>query len=153
MKDYKRITMREFAEVTGDKIYNRLAELEDKIESGELVDRNEYLDYLMAAKDISQLTDKEIEFFAKHNASVREEAMPKMSHLIDENSKLRARLKKAVEIKPDTFVYRIIEGDFIESIPFTFLRIYEAQELEKYHFFNTRAKAEERLKELQGGER
>ena len=26
------------------KIYNRLAELEDKIESGELVDRNEYLD-------------------------------------------------------------------------------------------------------------
>ena len=42
---------------------NRLAELEDKIDSGELVDRNEYLDHLMAAKDTSALTDKEIEFF------------------------------------------------------------------------------------------
>ena len=38
MKDYKRITMREFAVVTGDAIYNRLAELEDKIERGELVE-------------------------------------------------------------------------------------------------------------------
>lgn len=54
------------------KIYNRLAELEDKIESGELIDRNEYLDRLMAAKDISGMTDKEIEFFAKHNERVRE---------------------------------------------------------------------------------
>ena len=54
------------------KIYNRLAELEDKIERGELIDRNEYLDRLMAAKDISGMTDKEIEFFAKHNARVRE---------------------------------------------------------------------------------
>lgn len=42
MNDYKRLTMREFAGVTGHAIYNRLAELEDKIESGELVDRNEY---------------------------------------------------------------------------------------------------------------
>lgn len=41
MKDYKRITMREFAVVTGDAIYNRLAELEDKIESGEIVDCKE----------------------------------------------------------------------------------------------------------------
>lgn len=38
MSDYKRITMREFAGVTGDNIYNRLAELEDKIESGALVE-------------------------------------------------------------------------------------------------------------------
>ena len=42
MKDYKRITMREFAGVTGDAIYNRLAELEDKIERGELVSAAEY---------------------------------------------------------------------------------------------------------------
>lgn len=39
MSDYKRITMREFAGVTGDNIYNRLAELEDKIERGELIER------------------------------------------------------------------------------------------------------------------
>lgn len=38
MSDYKRITMREIAGVTGDNIYNRLAELEDKIERGELVE-------------------------------------------------------------------------------------------------------------------
>lgn len=52
--------------------YIRLAELENKIESGEIIDRNEYLDRLMAAKDISGMTDKEIEFFIKHNARVRE---------------------------------------------------------------------------------
>ena len=56
-------------------IYNRLAELEDKIESGEIVDRNAYLDYLMAAKNTSELTDKEIEFFVKHNAEVRKQAV------------------------------------------------------------------------------
>lgn len=38
MKDYKRITMREFAGVIGDTVYNRLAELEDKIEAGTLVE-------------------------------------------------------------------------------------------------------------------
>ena len=74
MNNYKRITMREFAGVTGDATYNRLAELEDKIENGELIDRDEYLDRLMAAKDISGMTDKELEFFAKHNARVRENA-------------------------------------------------------------------------------
>lgn len=57
------------------KIYNRLAELEDKIESGELVERDEYIDRLMTAKDISGMTDKELEFFAKHNAKVRKEAV------------------------------------------------------------------------------
>lgn len=78
---YQRITQRRETPLVmsmwaGDshslKIYNRLAELEDKIESGELIDRNEYLDRLMAAKDISGMTDKEIEFFAKHNERVRE---------------------------------------------------------------------------------
>lgn len=53
MKEYQRITERRetpfvMSMWAGDseslKIYNRLAELEDKIESGELVDRNEYLD-------------------------------------------------------------------------------------------------------------
>lgn len=53
MKEYQRITERREAPLVmsmwaGDseslKIYNRLAELENKIESGELVDRNEHLD-------------------------------------------------------------------------------------------------------------
>lgn len=92
MNDYKRITMREFAKVTGDAIYKRLAELEDKIESGELVDRNSYLDRLMAAKDISGMTDKELEFFAKHNARVRENADAEIARLNAEIAELRIRL-------------------------------------------------------------
>lgn len=55
--------------------YTRLHELEDKIECGELIDRDEYIDRLMVAKDISGMTDKELEFFAKHNARVREQAV------------------------------------------------------------------------------
>lgn len=51
----------------------RLGELEDKIESGELCDRKEVIDRLMTAKDTSTLTDKEIEFFIKHNEAVRKE--------------------------------------------------------------------------------
>lgn len=81
MKEYQRITERRETPLVmsmwaGDshslKIYNRLVELENKIESGEIIDRNEYLDRLMAATDISGMTDKEIEFFIKHNARVRE---------------------------------------------------------------------------------
>lgn len=109
MKDYKRLTkwkINKFSQKPEADLKDkhsepivaitRLAELEDKIESGELVDRNAYLDYLMAAKDISGMTDREIEFFAKHNARVREAAFPKMSRLIDENAELRARLEFAM---------------------------------------------------------
>ena len=95
MKDYERLTERdEFgnADIIGvdseilasaldfDKLnkltfaLNKFADLEDKIESGELVDRDEYLDRLMETKYISGMTDKELEFFAKHNARVRENA-------------------------------------------------------------------------------
>lgn len=107
MKDYKRITVSNDSFCTNcdgicfcktsckiQDILQRLIELENKIERGELVDRNEYLDYLMEAKDTSALTDKEIEFFVKHNARVRENAVPKKSRLIDENAELRARLEK-----------------------------------------------------------
>lgn len=53
MKEYYRLTERRETPFTmltwtGDivslTVYNRLAELEDKIESGELVDRNEHID-------------------------------------------------------------------------------------------------------------
>ena len=68
---YKRITERTKKPLTmsmwpGDseslKIYNRLAELEDKIESGELISTKE-------------VGDTEIEFFVKHNAEVRKQAV------------------------------------------------------------------------------
>ena len=49
-----------------------------------------YLDYLMAAKNTSELTDKEIEFFVKHNASVREDTNAEISRLTAENARLTA---------------------------------------------------------------
>ena len=72
--------------------YERLQFLENEIESGEIVDRNAYLDYLMAAKNTLELTDKEIEFFAKHNARVREYVNAEIARLTAENAELRARL-------------------------------------------------------------
>ena len=69
MKDYKRLTdepsndrcyynQMDFIDV--DEMYDRLADLEDKIERGELVDINE----LMTAETTRELTDKEIEFLS-----------------------------------------------------------------------------------------
>ena len=124
MKDYKRLTNSDLVLTLNynngfedDKrrldYASRLWELENKIESGELVDRNEYLDYLMAAKDTSELTDKEIEFFAKHNAKVLENANAEIARLTVENTELRARLENAVElpcvkmVKPKVRINRI----------------------------------------------
>lgn len=61
MNDYKRITMREFAEVTGDKIYNRLAELEDKIERGEFIPVAEY----ESARHRAEVAEQVLHDFAK----------------------------------------------------------------------------------------
>lgn len=83
--------------IKGD-IVDKIAALEDKIESGEIVDRNSYLDYLLAEKDASELTDKEIEFFVKHNARVRGNADVKIAHLTAENTKLCERLNRAAEL-------------------------------------------------------
>lgn len=79
-------------------IVRRLAFLEDKIESGELVDRNDYLDHLMSAKTISELTDKEIEFFVKHNAKIRKFVDEDITSLTAENAELKKRLDNAVEL-------------------------------------------------------
>lgn len=46
------------------KIYNRLAALEDKIERGELISTVQ-----------NEQSEREIEFFAEHNAAVRKEAV------------------------------------------------------------------------------
>lgn len=64
MSDYKRITMREFAGVTDDNIYNRLAELEDKIEAGELISTGQ-----------DEQSEQEIKFFAKHDVKVCKEVV------------------------------------------------------------------------------
>ena len=63
MNDYKRITMREFAVVTGDAIYNRFAELEDKIESGELIPVAEYESMRHRAEVAERAFDNTMEVF------------------------------------------------------------------------------------------
>lgn len=63
MSDYQRITMREFAGVTGDVIYNRLAELEDKIERGELVPVAEYESVRHRAEVAERAFDNTIKVF------------------------------------------------------------------------------------------
>lgn len=90
MKDYKRLTDRDddgipcvkcadcyirdkcdsTKEVCYQELQDRLAEIEDKIESDEIVDRNDYLDHLILTP-ISELTDKEAEFFLKLYARMR----------------------------------------------------------------------------------
>ena len=69
------VPLSEATALNHDCIAGGLAFLEDKIESGDLVDRNEYLDRLMTLKNVSTMTDKEIEFFAKHNAEVRNQTI------------------------------------------------------------------------------
>lgn len=80
MKDYERLTS--YMQV-GNKVVaiqpqrkeriqayiDRLFDLENKIESGELIDINK----LMTAETTRDLSDKEIEFFIKHNEKVRKE--------------------------------------------------------------------------------
>lgn len=66
MSGYQRITMREFAGVTGDAIYNRLAELEDKIERRELISLKQSLDMNREACDILRnIKDDEIKRICK----------------------------------------------------------------------------------------
>lgn len=109
MKNYNRLTERRGTPLTmsmwaGDskslKIYNRLAKLENKIESGTLVNRDEYIDRLMAAKDISGMTDKELEFFVKHNARVRKQAVKEF----------------AEKLKSHVTLNYTMDGEFVEDI-------------------------------------
>ena len=82
MKDYKRLTPNSYTETIGkaqhDYVFNKAIltqawDWENKIESGELCEREELIEHLMTAKDTSTLIDKEIEFFIKHNEKVRKE--------------------------------------------------------------------------------
>lgn len=145
MKDYKRLTDRDddgipyvkcadcyirdkcdsTKEVCYQELQDRLAEIEDKIESGEIVDRNAYLDYLMSTSNVSEVTDKEIEFFAKHNARVREYVDMEIARLTAENAELKARLERAIElpyVKRDCeltqIIYKNSYGDMEEETYF-----------------------------------
>ena len=73
MKDYNRLTKRRETPLTmsmwaGDsellKIHNRLAKLENKIENGEFISTVQ-----------NEQGEQEIEFFVKHNAEVRKQAV------------------------------------------------------------------------------
>lgn len=151
----KEIPLCDISPIDRDNLAGRLAKLEDKIESGELIDRDEYIDRLMAAKDISGMTDKELEFFAKHNARVRENAEAEIARLTAEVAELRARLEKAIEppcvecIKTREWLNREIIGD----IMFEWCALYKKGGYIVAEPCLSKEAAEARVKELQGGER
>ena len=85
MKDYKRLTDKTIAEMLrntegegwdSDNIeaqcYIRFAELEDKIENGELISTVQ-----------SEQGEQEIAFFAKHNARVRKQAVQEFAERVE----------------------------------------------------------------------
>lgn len=80
MKDYKRMTMREFAGITGDAMYNRLAELEDKIEHGELIS---------TVRD--EKGEQETAFFLKHDVKVCEEVVKECLQVLRDTRIARPR--------------------------------------------------------------
>lgn len=82
MNKYKRLTERYIDEqgtncvrklAWDGEILHRLAELEDKIESGDLI-------------STSDVGDNEIEFFVKHNADVRKETVKEILNAVDKES-------------------------------------------------------------------
>jgi len=88
-----------------DLIAGHLVFLEDKIESGELVNRKEYLDHLMSAKTLLELTNDEIDFFVEHNTKIRKYVDEEITRLSNENQRLKKevtdlkkRLDNAVEL-------------------------------------------------------
>ena len=76
-KQYKRLTKRDGKEVKAlewdGEILHRLAELEDRIENGDLI-------------STSDVGDNEIEFFVKHNADVRKETVREILNAVDKES-------------------------------------------------------------------
>lgn len=75
-------------------LVGRLAVIEDKIESGELVDRNDYLDHLLNARTILELTDNEIDFFVTHNTRMKKFIKEDITRLTKENAALRKQLEE-----------------------------------------------------------
>lgn len=99
MSDYQRITMREFVGVTGDKIYNRLAELEDKIESGRLVE----LPYAPDSIDVGltkmaqSVRDNTVEIRTPIYISVKKDTLEEASAMLKELEQNAAELDDSAD--------------------------------------------------------
>lgn len=195
MKDYKRLTKRcgdivnyakplqsnfigaiyEEQKERDSEIMSRLADLEDKIESGEI-------DYVADSKTEQTITDLLIEFdemgFApttvcpnleQYATEWRERVRKEFARLTAENAELRAtlskmetvekelreRLEKAVELPPGDRVWYIAEDEegaesYIISKPTSSLAVEELKYEIGKKYFTTREAAEKRLAELKG---
>lgn len=89
------IPLSEVTSLDIDLIAGRLANLEDKIESGDLVDRNDYLDHLMSTKSVLELTNNELDFFVKHNAKIRKFVDEDITRLTAERDDYKSRAEAA----------------------------------------------------------
>ena len=101
MSDYQRLTIREFAGITGDAIYNRLAELEDKIERGEIdyvSDRDKEITRLTAENQRLREEAAEQKSIAAHEHATQMEWFRIACDYKAENSALQKRLDNIVEL-------------------------------------------------------
>lgn len=122
MNDYKRLTMRKFAGVTGDAIYNRLSEIEDKIESGEIdyvSDRDKEIARLTAENQRLREEVAEQKSIAAHEHATQMEWFRIACDYKAENAALQKRLDNTVElprvecIKTWEWLNREIIGDIM----------------------------------------
>lgn len=90
----REVPLSEVSALDIEQIAGRLAKLEDKIESGELVYRNEYLVHLISAKNLLELTNEEIDFFVMHNTKIRKHVDEEITRLRTENQRLKKQLEK-----------------------------------------------------------
>ena len=101
MSDYQRITIREFVGVTDDAVYNRLAELEDKIERGEIdyvSDRDKEITRLTAENQRLREEAAEQKSIAAHEHATQMEWFRIACDYKAENSALQKRLDNIVEL-------------------------------------------------------
>lgn len=177
MKDYQRITKDKerryvnFMWKSDDyflKIYNRLADLESKIESGEI----NYVSDM--GKEIARLTAEnqrlreeaaEQKSIAEHEHATQMEWFVVACGYKAENAELQERLNKAVELQfsngdevyaiMDTLLYTGVNPVTIKSADVVY-EVFDGEQTTTQHrtrIFATRAEAEARFKELQGGKR
>lgn len=101
MSDYQRITIREFAGIMGDAIYNRLAALEDKIERGEIdyvSDRDKELSRLTAENQRLREEAAEQKSIAEHEHAMQMEWFDVACNYKAENAALQKRLDNSVAL-------------------------------------------------------
>lgn len=163
MKDYNRLTERRDTPLVVSmwagvceslKIYNRLAELENKIERGEIdyvSDRDKEIARLIAENQRLREEAAEQKSIAEHEHATQMEWFRIAGDYKAENAELRERLEQAVEL-PYMYEAELVDsaGHFFKTI---YVVLYNNNGTIRAIQYSYKKVAEARLKVLQGGER